>query len=88
MKSAVYRWYRRGQCDDKQPSKEWIKAARAAISYVASIEFPKRCGNASNQLITCGLERGHDGDHNALGWAISDDKLPDPPPGKLEEEGS
>lgn len=31
-----------------------------------------RCLNRSPQGLRCGLPRGHDGDHNALGWAISD----------------
>lgn len=33
---AVYKNYRPGQCDDKQPSKEWFNAANAAIEEVAS----------------------------------------------------
>lgn len=27
-------------------------------------------GAASPQGLTCGLEKGHTGDHNALGWGV------------------
>lgn len=35
---AVVRNYRRGQCDDKRPSREWSRAAFAAIRAVAAAE--------------------------------------------------
>jgi len=38
LQSAIYNSYRRGQCDDKRPSSEWIKLARQAISHVARLE--------------------------------------------------
>jgi hypothetical protein len=33
--------YRKGQCDDKRPNRDWIKAAREAINYVAKLNPPK-----------------------------------------------
>lgn len=38
LQRAVWATYRPGQCDDKRPSKDWHKAADAAIGYVASLE--------------------------------------------------
>lgn len=38
MQRAVKMNYRRGQCDDKRPSKEWQVAASAAIDFVAKKE--------------------------------------------------
>jgi hypothetical protein len=38
IQRAVYATYRRGQCDDKQPSEAWHEAAGAAIGYVATLE--------------------------------------------------
>ena len=38
LKLAVLRAYRPGQCDDKQPSREYLEAARRAINRVAQIE--------------------------------------------------
>lgn len=38
LRWPVIRNYRRGQCDDKKPSREWIAAARAAIDAVAAKE--------------------------------------------------
>jgi hypothetical protein len=38
LQRAVWRNYREGQCDDKQPSREWFWAAKAAIDAVARIE--------------------------------------------------
>lgn len=38
LKARVYRHYRRGQCDDKEPSPLWFEAADAAIKYVAARE--------------------------------------------------
>jgi hypothetical protein len=38
LRMSVVRNYRRGQCDDKRPSKEWLAAARKAIQYVAAYE--------------------------------------------------
>lgn len=35
---AVLKHYKRGQCDTKRPSIEWIRAARAAITEVGIIE--------------------------------------------------
>ena len=35
LRMAVVRHYRRGQCHDKRPSKEWLAAARAAINAVS-----------------------------------------------------
>lgn len=47
LQRAVWRHYRAGQCDDKQPSKEWHAAADAAIKAVAEKEAarkPKQAG--------------------------------------------
>jgi hypothetical protein len=38
LRWPVIRNYRRGQCDDKRPSAEWVRAARAAIDAVAARE--------------------------------------------------
>lgn len=38
LRVRVLRAYRLGQCDDKQPSADWITAARAAINAVAELE--------------------------------------------------
>lgn len=38
IQRAVYQHYRPGQCDDKDPSKQWLTAAEAAIGYVARKE--------------------------------------------------
>jgi len=35
LQRAVWATYRRGQCDDKDPSEEWHEAADAAIAAVA-----------------------------------------------------
>lgn len=41
LQQAVWRHYREGQCQDKNPSEEWHKAADAAIMYIARKE--KKC---------------------------------------------
>jgi hypothetical protein len=38
LQRAVYRHYRRGQCNDMNPSREWVDAALAAIRAVAEKE--------------------------------------------------
>lgn len=38
VQRAVWANYRRGQCDDKRPSREWMTAADAAIGSVARKE--------------------------------------------------
>lgn len=38
LAQAVWRTYREGQCDDKNPSKEWHAAADAALEWVAQLE--------------------------------------------------
>jgi hypothetical protein len=38
LQHAVWAAYRRGQCDDKQPSRAWFYAAKAAIDAVAQAE--------------------------------------------------
>lgn len=38
LQQAVWRHYRRGQCEDKSPSEEWHEAADAAIGMVAALE--------------------------------------------------
>ena len=41
LQRAVYLHYREGQCDAKNPSREWLVAARAAIDAVAAVEAAK-----------------------------------------------
>lgn len=38
IQRAVWATYRQGQCDDKRPSRDWHRAASAAIGYVARRE--------------------------------------------------
>ena len=38
IQRAVWKHYREGQCDDKNPSYEWHHAADAAIASVAELE--------------------------------------------------
>lgn len=38
IQRLVWRYYRDGQCEDKNPSEEWHEAADAAIGYVATLE--------------------------------------------------
>lgn len=38
IRNEVWKHYRAGQCDDKNPSAAWHKAADAAIAYVAKKE--------------------------------------------------
>ena len=40
IRAAVYATYRPGQCADKRPSREWLKAARLAINAVRGMERP------------------------------------------------
>lgn len=37
LRVDIIRHYRHGQCDDKRPSREWAKAARAALTYVEDL---------------------------------------------------
>lgn len=38
IQRAVWAGYRPGQCDDKQLNETWLRAANAAIGYVAKLE--------------------------------------------------
>ena len=38
LQQDVYKHYRKGQCDDKKPSEEWLAAADAAIKSVSATE--------------------------------------------------
>lgn len=38
LRMPVVSNYRSGQCADRRPSKEWLKAARAALNHVAKLE--------------------------------------------------
>jgi hypothetical protein len=38
IQARVWDTYREGQCDDKNPSKDWHEAADAAIGYIAKLE--------------------------------------------------
>lgn len=46
LRSEVWRYYRAGQCDDKQVSREWLNAADAAIEAVAAKEAEQRTRKA------------------------------------------
>jgi len=47
LQRDVYRHYRKGQCDDKNPSPEWLRAARAAIDAVQALETAKAPGSTT-----------------------------------------
>lgn len=49
-RSAVWRAYRPGQCDDKRPSAAWMVAATKAIIEVAWKEHPEAVGGLTEQL--------------------------------------
>lgn len=38
LRRAVWAHYRAGQCGDRRPSRAWLRAADAAIGYVANAE--------------------------------------------------
>lgn len=38
LRDAIWRAYRRGQCDDMSPSREYCEAAKAAVVYLAEHE--------------------------------------------------
>jgi hypothetical protein len=38
IRERVWQTYRTGQCDDKNPSVEWMAAADAAIGFIAKLE--------------------------------------------------
>lgn len=56
IQDAVWRTYRSGQCDDKNPSREWLAAASKAVMHVREIEegmvVPGRDGKAPLWAIT------------------------------------
>lgn len=52
IQRAVWRTYRRGQCDDMNPSDAWHAAADAAIGYVARME-----GQPVREVERAALER-------------------------------
>lgn len=41
-RKAVWKHYRKGQCDDKSPSREWLRAATRAIREVWEKDRPRR----------------------------------------------
>lgn len=43
LQTAVWDTYRPGQCDDKNPSSAWHKAADAAIQFIANLERTSAC---------------------------------------------
>lgn len=62
LQRAVWRTYREGQCDDKNPSEAWHKAADAAIGYVASLEDRPLLIREVNALVDYGFTvKGHKG---------------------------
>lgn len=50
LQREVWRHYRRGQCDDKRPSTEYLAAARAAITAVEDKLLKKAERNDSLRL--------------------------------------
>ncbi len=52
LQLQVWATYRAGQCDDKQPSSEWLDAADNAIAAVAEIEALRHNGAAGNAVRT------------------------------------
>lgn len=58
LKFQVIKHYRSGQCADKRPSREWIAAARAAISHVATGEaIMKQLEAADEKRLDDAVER-------------------------------
>lgn len=55
IQRAVWAAYRPGQCDDKHPSKEWFRAADAAIGYVARAEGKRLRLQESIELVSFGF---------------------------------
>lgn len=55
LQAAVWRHYRKGQCDDMQVSREWHQAADAAIGYVAHLEGLALTPNEAKALILAGV---------------------------------
>lgn len=53
---AVYRSYRKGQCVDKNPSRDWLRAAREAINAVALQEGKLTQEQADRALDWIGAE--------------------------------
>lgn len=49
LRLAVIKHYRRGQCADKRPTKDWLAAARAAINDVAKQEGRAWDGHVKNR---------------------------------------
>lgn len=53
IQMSVNRGYRPGQCADKTPSREWLKAARSAINWVRNAE--------QTSHVYCGANMGGEG---------------------------
>lgn len=56
IRQAVWANYRRGQCDDKNPSEEWHEAADAAIGFVAWSDGLPTTASEKKALEKFGLE--------------------------------
>jgi hypothetical protein len=56
LQAAVWRHYRDGQCDDKNPSRAWHETADAAIGFVALIEEQSCTRGEVRALIAYGYE--------------------------------
>lgn len=54
IQQRVWQTYRRGQCDDQRPSKEWFNAADAAIGYVALVEQKPLTARQRERMIDLG----------------------------------
>ncbi len=55
VQRAVYSTYRRGQCNDMRPSREWHEAASAAIGFVAVLEERKFSVNEARAMAAHGV---------------------------------
>jgi hypothetical protein len=58
IQRAIWATYRPGQCDDKHPSREWFRAADAAIGFVARVEGKPINQTESTELTSFGFHSG------------------------------
>ena len=61
IQTNVYKYYRPGQCDDKNPSVAWHKAADAAIGAVALLEGQPIRAHELKALLSYAAYELHDG---------------------------
>lgn len=62
LRMPVIQSYRRGQCDDKCPSRAWIASAARARAYIAQTEGYERMAAYYEQIaLNCEKSRGQHG---------------------------